>query len=197
MMTLILGSHSPRRAEILRFFSLPFIQMASAFDEESLPFKGDPRLYAMQLAQGKGRELAERFPSSPILTADTVVYRSGKLYGKPRDSKEATQFLNELAGGWHVVWTALCLKWEEREEMIAEETRVCFRALSREQIAAYVAAIPVTDKAGGYMIQGTGSVIVEKIEGCYYNVMGLPMQGLCNLLNRGDIDLWRYLRPSE
>lgn len=194
MAPLILGSKSPRRKEILSYFALPFEQVESGFPEESLNFEGDPALYACQLSQAKSEALFSRFPTHIILTADTVVYKEGKLYGKPENKEEAIQFLSELSGSWHSVYTALSIRQGEHEFHQAEETRVLFRLLTNQQIALYQEAIDWHDKAGGYAIQESGALIVERVEGCYYNVMGLPIGTLAHLLQKININLWNYLK---
>ena len=103
MIKLILGSGSPRRKEILGYFSLPFDQVSSDYDEEALEFEGDPALYASHLALGKAEKLAPRFPEEAILTADTVVFKDGKIFNKPKDEEEAFQILSELTGAWHTI----------------------------------------------------------------------------------------------
>ena len=160
-MHFILGSQSPRRGEILNYFNLPFKQISSDFDEASIPFQGDPQAYVQALAKGKGSSLLSQFLSSLILTADTIVYREGKVYGKPKNEEEAFSYLKELAGQWHSVWTGVHVTLQDQAFQAAEETRVLFHLLTDEQIQAYHHAIPFMDKAGGYMIQGPGSLIVE------------------------------------
>ena len=193
-MTLILGSASPRRCEILQFFSLPFRIVASNFDEESIPFLGDPQAFAMQLSDAKGRVLAEQLPSETILTADTVVFCDGIAYGKPRDYLQAKQFLTSLAGKWHSVFTALTLYHQgSLSSHLAEETKVLFNNLTEKQQTAYLAAVPWQDKAAGYAIQGSGGMLVKKIDGCYYNVMGMPINSLAKILTAANIDLWGCL----
>lgn len=192
-MEFILGSQSPRRKEILSYFSLPFKQVSSDFDEEALPFGGDPGAYAAALSLGKAQTLAKRFPTALILTADTVVFSNGKLYGKPRDDKEACVFLRELVGRWHTVCTALTLQQGEKRVQQAEYTQVLFNDLTDQQIQHYIARTEWADKAGGYAIQMAGGLIVRKIDGCYYNVMGLPINTLAALLHSFQINLWDYL----
>lgn len=192
-MKLLLGSQSPRRLEILQYFNLPFEQVSSDFDEESFPFDGHPVHYVSALAKGKAESLAARYPSAMILTADTIVYREGKIYGKPKDDQEAFSYLKELVGQWHEVYTGLALYTLGNYYQGVEETKVLFNALTDEQITAYHQALPISDKAGGYMIQGAGGLIVNRIDGCYYNVMGLPINTLSSLLKKCGIDLWRHL----
>jgi septum formation protein len=190
-MQLILGSNSPRRREILSFFNIPFQQISPDFDEEAVPFHDNPKEYVLTLARGKADSLARSFPQDAILTADTIVYKKGKIYGKPKDAIEAFENLKELSGNWHSVFTGLALSFHGKDFMAAEETRVIFNPLTEDQIRVYHSIIPSGDKAGGYMIQGPGGLIVNRIEGCYYNVVGLPINSLCSLLKEAGIDLWK------
>jgi len=190
----ILGSQSPRRRESLASFSLPFKQISSDFDEDSIPFTGDPIRYCTQLAACKAEALAARFPDAAILTADTVVYLNGKLYNKPRDAEEAFRFLSELAGHWHTVHTAVHVCQGGRSFADSESTRLLFHPLTPEQIRLFHKHVHFLDKAGGYAIEGCGQIILAKIEGCYYNVLGLPINATRRLLSALGIDLWHYLR---
>lgn len=191
-MEIILGSQSPRRKEILSYFSLPFNQMTSDFNEHSVFFKGDPIAYVTEIAMGKAQALMHRFPESLILTADTIVFFNGKVYGKPKDEEEAFQALSELSGNWHVVYTAVTLQQYNKVVHDVETTRVLFNALTPEQIRHYLAHVDWADKAGGYAIQMRGGLMVSKIDGCYYNVMGLPINTLEKLLKHFGIELWDY-----
>ncbi len=195
-MQLILGSQSPRRREILSYFNIPFKQVSSHFDEDSIPFEGNPQEYVKILAQGKLNSLISQFPSSVILTADTIVYKDGKIYGKPRDEQEAYQYLKELSGKWHSVFTGLSIYSQGKIFETLEETRVLFNSLTEEQMQIYHHIHEFADKAGGYMIQGSGSLVVKRIEGCYYNVVGLPINALCAVLNHAGIDLWKHLKGT-
>ena len=192
-MPLILGSQSPRRQEILSYFSLPFTTASPPFDESILPFNGDPAAYATELAQGKAQSLADQFPNDPILTADTIVYREGAVYGKPQSEEEAFEVLQTLAGSWHSVYTGIALRFKEEEWCTAEETKVLFNEANPEQLRSYHKALHCDDKAGGYAIQAAGGVIVNRIEGCYYNVMGLPINAVNSLLKKVNLSLWDYL----
>lgn len=191
---LILGSQSPRRKEILNYFDLPFKQVSSAFDEGSVPFTGDPISYANNIAMGKALDLLPSFPNDLILTADTIVYKDGKVYGKPTDEKELSQFLNELQNGWHSVFTSLTLFDGQAHHQLIEESRVLFNPLNDQQIAIFRSKMPWHDKAGGYMIQGGGSLLIKRVEGCYYNIVGLPVNALSTLLKKINIDLWAHLK---
>lgn len=190
---LILGSGSPRRKEILGYFTLPFSQVSPLFDEESVEFDGDPVKYVCTISAGKADSLAGSYPDSLILTADTTVYREGKIYGKPATAEEACTSLSELVGEWHTVYTGVTVQKGERVFHQAEATRVLFNALTQEQIRHYIAHTQWADKAGGYAIQMAGGLIVSKIDGCYYNVMGLPINTVQILLKHLGIELWNYL----
>ena len=192
-MQLILGSQSPRRREILEFFSIPFIQASPSFDEASVPFNGNPEEYVCTLSNGKSASLINRFPQAMILTADTVVFREGKVYGKPKDRDDAYQMLSEFAGQWHSVYTGVTIQDKEKILSKAEVTHVLFNALTPEQIRHYLAHTDWVDKAGSYAIQKKGGIIVRKIEGCYYNAKGLPINTLVDLLQQFNVALWDYL----
>lgn len=193
--TLILGSTSERRQQILAFFSLPFHIASSHFDEESIPFTGEtPQQYAATLAQAKGQALLPSYPQEVILTADTVVYCHGKIYGKPKNRQQAAQFLAELSDQTHQVCTALALFSQGLfKQCLVETTQVHFHALTAPQIDHYLRKIAWHDKAGGYAIQQSGALLVKQIQGCFYNVMGLPLNSLASILHLVDIDLWHYL----
>jgi septum formation protein len=193
-MRIILGSQSPRRQEILNYFALPFEQISSGFDEEALPYSGNPAVYATDLALGKAFTLRECYPDAIILTADTVVHLDGKIYGKPTDRNHAKECLKELQGQWHSVFTGAVVSSPNGVFSGCEETRVLFNPLTDTQIDRYLEALHWADKAGGYAIQLAGSLIVRKIEGCYYNVVGLPIHLVSNLLLQTGVDLWEHLK---
>lgn len=193
-MEMILGSQSPRRREILNFFSLPFKQVSPDFDETQVLFHGKPAPFACEVARRKALCLAERFPNDLILTADTVVYRDGKLFMKPESLPEAHAMVRELSGKEHHVYTGVCVGRGSEFFTEADESLVEFHELSDAQIHAYHRFFFPLDKAGGYAIQKGGSLIVKRIEGCYYNIMGLPIGTVRRLLLKVGIDLWDYLK---
>lgn len=169
--------------------------MSPDFDEESIPFAGDPAAFACEIAYQKALCLAARLPEAIILTADTVVHRQGKVYAKPATLEEAHAMLRELSGKEHQVFTGVSVAKKNHFFTEAEETRVLFHELTEPQIRAYHNHFYPLDKAGGYAIQKGGSLIVKRIEGCYYNIMGLPLQTVRRLLLKAGIDLWDYLKP--
>ncbi|SRR5581483_595925 len=194
-MRLILGSQSPRRKEILNFFSIPFIQIPSSFDEEIVVFKGDPVQYALELSAKKAETLAKKYPHDLIVSADTVVFFEGNIYNKPKDENEAFSMLKKFSGKWQQVYTAHTVQKNTETYSGFEETKILFNPLTDEQIRLYHNHCPALDKAGAYAIQHSGSILVSKIDGCYYNAMGLSVNTLRELLIKFGINLWMYLKP--
>lgn len=193
-MELILGSTSPRRREILSYFSLPIRQVSPDFDESQVLFEGDPAAYAQEVAKRKAMSLAERYPKEPILTADTVVYQGGRLFLKPETMEEASAMLSELSGKVHEVHTGVCVAKNKELFTDGAVTTVEFHELTQDQIHTYHRHFGPLDKAGSYAIQKGGSLIVKRIEGCYYNIMGLPLQPVYRLLLKVKINLWDFLK---
>lgn len=192
MKPIILASGSPRRREILAFFDLPFEQRSPSFDEESLPFTGDPVVYVKALSEGKSASVSSS-ESEIVITADTIVFKDGKVYPKPANEKILRRYLRELQGDWHSVFTAVTLRKGAESHTNVEETRVEFNALTDDQVHHYCQRIHWGDKAGGYAIQMGGGLVVKRIDGCYYNVMGFPINTLHDLFNRVGIELWEYV----
>ena len=182
---IILASASPRREHLLREMGLHFIVVQPDGVEELLGGAA-PDVLAMQNAQRKARAVAGRHPQSMVIGADTIVVLGGKPFGKPRDREEAQAMLGELAGRQHEVTTGVCLLHRplDVELTFAETTRVWMRPLTTSQIADYLGKINPLDKAGAYAIQEHGEGIVERIEGSYHNVMGLPTERLQATLER-------------
>jgi septum formation protein len=182
---IILASASPRREHLLREMSLRFTVVRPS-DVEELLGGAAPDVVAMQNAQRKARAVAGRHPDSVVIGADTIVVLNGKLFGKPHKLEEAAQMLGQLAGQRHEVITGVCLSHRalDMELTFAETTQVWMRPLTRPQIAEYLGKINPLDKAGAYAIQEYGAGIVERIEGSYHNVMGLPTERLGATLER-------------
>ena len=172
---LILASKSPRRTEILNFAGIPHLIHPSSVEEKSM--EGIPSEIVIHWAQAKAVDVAHKFPDHPVLGADTMVFRDGVLLGKPEDEEQAFEMVRSLSGRWHTVYGGVALLWPSRglSFSFAEATRVKFRNLPDHEIRAYIATEEPMDKAGAYGIQGQGCVLIEKIEGCYFNVMGLPI----------------------
>lgn len=191
-MKLILASASPRRAALLRQAGIPHRVVLSDLKIEERPEIFTPVELAVYLALQKARRVAAGLREGIVLGADTVVYHRGKVLGKPADLDEARRMLRRLSGGQHSVITGLALV--DARTNICEsnfaETRVWMRALEDELIDAYVATGEPMDKAGAYAIQGKAALFVERIEGCYFNVVGLPLYQLSLLLSRMEIKPW-------
>jgi septum formation protein len=185
-MKLVLASASLRRAEILREAGIPFETQITLLDEAILP--GElPRDYVRRLALEKARAAAaarRNDTDSIFIGADTAVVTATGILGKPESDEDARRMLRLLSGATHEVHTGLAfLRPEDRVERVVEEvTRVCFAPLSEDEIDAYIATGEPFDKAGGYGIQGIAGRYVTRIEGCYFNVMGLPLARLWSLL---------------
>lgn len=172
-MTLVLASTSPQRRAILEQLAIPFELVAPGFVEAA---DGDP----LDHAAGKARSVDGA--GRPVLGVDTVVVCGGRLIGKPRDAADAAQMLETLAGRTHEVVSGLCLRTPEWEELLSETTTVTFRPLSAADVERYLAAGEWEGRAGAYAIQGLGASLVERIDGDYLNVVGLPAALLVRLL---------------
>ncbi len=192
-MKLILGSQSSQRKAILGFFRLPFEQISSDFPEESVPFTGDPHAYAITISEGKSLALQHPDPEAIIVTSDCVVYHEGVVYGKPKDQEDGLNMLRTLSGTTHKVISAVTVRQGERMISASEESDVELNLLTDEQILNYQEAIHSGNKAGGFSVLNTGSIAVKKINGCFYNVVGLPINTLRELLMQFGVDLWKHL----
>jgi septum formation protein len=172
---LILASTSPQRRAILTQLAIPFDVVTPAYEEEP---GGDP----LEHAAGKARSIdgGER----PVLGVDTIVLCRGEVLGKPRDETDARRMLEALSGATHEVISGLCLRTGDWEELHSETTEVTFRALTPAEIEEYIAVGEWEGRAGAYAIQGLGARLVQRIEGDYLNVVGLPGALLIELLEK-------------
>ena len=187
--TLILASASPRRRELLGRFAVPF-RVIPARGAETAPEGLTPGELVRCLAEHKAAEVAEgEGPESVIIAADTVVEIDGEILGKPGTPERAAEMLRRLSGRTHRVWTGVCVRQGERILSAAEETAVRFRELEEEEIRAYVATGEPMDKAGAYGYQDRACLFVERIEGDYFNVVGLPMDRLGRMLRDFGVSL--------
>jgi septum formation protein len=184
---LILASRSPRRAELLSRLGLEFTVRVPEVDESLRPGE-QPARAADRLARLKAGAISGR-DGALVIGCDTLVVHRGEILGKPTTRAEAVAMVCRLQGGEHVVYTGVALSSPERMESALEATRVWFRSLDPRECEEYVATGEPMDKAGAYGIQGFGAAIVERIEGDYFNVMGLPIQRLLDLFRRFG---WRY-----
>ena len=179
---ILLASTSPQRRAILQQLGLPFEVVAPAYVEDDPPGSGPIELVRAHAA-GKARSVAEGAGDRPVLGVDTAVVLDGRTHGKPAGEAEAVEMLEALGGKTHEVISGLCLLTPGWEEVEHDVTRVTFRALTARDIAGYVAAGEWKGRAGAYAIQGLGAALVERIEGDYLNVVGLPAARLVQLLS--------------
>jgi septum formation protein len=178
---LLLASTSPQRRAILEQLGLPFEVVAPRYEE--LDDDGlSPAELVRAHARGKARSVADEAEGRPVLGVDTAVVVEGRVLGKPADEEEAAAMLALLSGRAHVVVSGLCLLTPEWEAVEHAETEVVFRPLSPGDVAAYVGSGEWRDRAGGYAIQGRGAALVDRVEGDYLNVVGLPATVLVRLL---------------
>ncbi len=191
LLPLILASASPRRRELLASLTLPFTIQVADIDENPLPGEDAPTL-ALRLARAKAAAVvASCTQPALVLAADTVVSIDGQLLAKPVDGADSQRMLQLLAGREHQVITAIALDDGQRQQAQAVTTRVWFRPLTTAECDWYWASGEPADKAGGYAIQGLGSRFIERIDGSYSNVVGLPLVETERLLQ-----LWPQLRDG-
>lgn len=198
--SLVLASRSPRRAELLQLAGLPFVVEPPGEVEAALAARlaaagAAPGDYALALARAKAWEVATSGPGRLVLGADTIVVVDGDVLEKPRDRADAARLLGRLSGRCHTVITAIALcatpaddragdagGWGPVDLCAAENTEVTFLPLPAAAIERYIDTGEPMDKAGAYGIQGYGALMVRRVEGCYFNVMGLPLARLGQLL---------------
>jgi len=179
---LILGSQSPRRKELLGLFHIPFVIRVADIDEAM-----DPSLPPQEEVARVSRAKAAAIPREKedvVIAADTIVVLEGQVLGKPRDEADAVRMLTALSGRDHQVMTGVTVLRGETALTHTEITDIHFRPLSQKEIAAYVATGEPMDKAGSYGIQGGAALFAEKMHGDYYNVMGLPVCRLWQMLRQ-------------
>lgn len=176
---IVLASASPRRRQLLEMLGIPVLVKPSAVQEIPLP-RETPAAYARRLARDKARAV----PGELVLGADTIVVQDGELLEKPADAADALRMLRRLQGRRHEVTTAICLVADGREHEAADTTAVHFRPADDDFLRAYIATGEPMDKAGAYGIQGYGAALVERIEGDFFSVMGLPVRLVLELLGR-------------
>lgn len=198
MRKIYLASASPRRAEILRTVGIPFEQKVSTV-AESLSVNEEPVYLAEALALAKARDVADKERDGLVIGADTIVVLKGQVLGKPKDQEDALRMLQMLNGTRHEVISGVAVvdSLTGQEKSGHEVTEVTFRSLSEEQLRRYVATGEPMDKAGAYGIQGIGALCVQRICGCYNNVVGLPLTLLAEILEDMGFDVWRCIRKEE
>jgi len=177
----VLASASPRRRELLTLIGIAH-EVRPANIDETMRLREAPRRYAERLARVKASAVAARDPDLITIGADTVVVINRKVLGKPADADDAARMLRMLSGREHTVITAVAVSRGRKLRSAIEEVRVKFRRLRDDEIDEYIAMGEPMDKAGAYGIQGYGATIVERIEGDYFAVMGLPLVRLVGLM---------------
>ncbi|HEX5582702.1 nucleoside triphosphate pyrophosphatase, partial [Gaiella sp.] len=183
-----LASTSPQRRAILEQLRIPFEPVAPRYEEHDPP-DADPVALVTEHAAGKARSVGR--PGRVTVGVDTTVHLDGRVYGKPRDADDAAEMLGALAGRTHTVVSGVCVLTDRAERVEHAETLVTFRWLADDAIGGYVASGEWEGRAGGYAIQGLGGRLVERIEGDYLNVVGLPGALLLDLLEAEAPELLR------
>ena len=188
MRKLVLASGSPRREQLLRQLGLEFTVDPSGNPEKATPGLA-PHDLARFLSLEKARAAAPRHPDAVVIAADTFGVFEDRVIGKPRDAQEAREILAMLCGRWHSVITGFTVLDTESLKCVTEsvETLVYLKNLTASEIGAYVRTGEPLDKAGAYAIQGMGAAVVERTEGDFFNVVGLPLFALCRVLEQFDI----------
>jgi septum formation protein len=184
--SLILASASPRRCQLLRELALSF-EVIPGRAEEIHPEHLTPHEICQINAYRKARITAKKHPDALVLGADTIVCMGTRVFGKPKDLRDAHRMLSQLQGRTHEVLTGVCLIHlrTHRQKLFADSTTVTFRTLHSEQIRRYLSKINPLDKAGAYAIQEEGDLIVRNVNGSYSNVVGLPLERL-----KAELELW-------
>lgn len=186
-MEVILASGSPRRQELLKVIFNDFKVMKSNFNEKSIEFKGDPSLYVKQISKGKALDVYNSLKDKDeklIIACDTLVFLNEEILGKPKNEIDAFNMIKALSGNTHKVYSGFTIYNTTVKETIEKSccTEVKFIEISDEEIHNYIKKGDCFDKAGAYGIQGEASIFVEKIDGCYFNVVGLPLNKLYTTL---------------
>ena len=176
---IILASQSPRRAEILRMIGVNF-KVDSCNINEKMNQKIEQNEIAMNISKAKAEKISQKYPNNIIIGADTIVVYNEKIFGKPKDKNESKKMLKALSGNCHKVITGVTIMNKKLGVLktFSETTKVFVKKIPRNQIEFYVNNYNTLDKAGSYGIQEWFSVWIKKINGCYYNVMGLPVSKL-------------------
>ena len=189
----ILASQSPRRRELLSLVGIRHEVRPANVDEQYLPGE-EPAAHAERLARAKAAVIAEAEPDAVVIGSDTIVVVDGEVLGKPADEAHAARMLRQLSGRSHLVMTAVAVRWGGAELSMVEEVEVTFGVLDDDRIGAYIATGEPMDKAGAYGIQGYGATIVERVNGDYFSVMGLPLFRLVQLMARLGLG-YRFAAP--
>ena len=187
MSEIILASASPRRRELLANMGLQFTVLVSDADESGVDTSVPPEIYVQELALLKAAAVAKTIIKNKdaiVISADTIVVCDGEILGKPKDEEDAVRMLTSLPGKSHKVYTGFCVMRLSDAFTVCKNvcTEVVFKPLTREKIERYVKTSEPMDKAGAYAIQGLGAMLIERINGDYFNVVGLPVSELSDVL---------------
>ncbi len=189
-MKIVLASASPRRRELLTMLGVQDLKIIPPVGPEAVAAGAAPNEAVLSLSRDKALEVSKKCGSDEIIiAADTVVAIDDKILGKPRNVGEAAEMLQNLSGRMHTVYTGVSVIKGDKMISEFEQTRVFFRQMTRREIDVYVATGEPMDKAGAYGAQGIGALFVEKIEGDFFNVMGLPLCRLSKMLEKLDVTL--------
>ncbi len=183
-MKIILASQSPRRRELLQKAGIPFSIRNIEISEEIYK-EEKPQDYVLRMAETKAKEGAQQEENAIVIGADTIVCIDNEILGKPKDKEDAANILKKIKGRKHLVYTGVSLNMNKSEKIVSfvEKTEVHFAEMSEEEISDYIETGEPMDKAGAYGIQDKGALFVKKINGCFYNVMGLPLRRVYEELN--------------
>lgn len=187
MSEIILASASPRRRELLANMGLRFTVTVSDADESAVDATVPPEIYVQELALLKAAAVAKtviKNKNALVISADTIVVDDGVILGKPKDERDAVRMLTSLSGKAHKVYTGFCVMRLSDAFTVCKNvcTEVVFKELAQEKIERYVKTSEPMDKAGAYGIQGLGAMLIDRINGDYFNVVGLPVSELCDVL---------------
>ena len=180
---IVLASSSPRRRQLLEMLRIPYRAIVPDVDETLHPGE-DPARYVERLAQAKARAVVGQAPGEIVLAADTTVVLDGDVFAKPEDPADAVRMLGRLQGRTHQVMTAVAVGQDDRLEHALDVSQVTFRPASVAMLTDYVSTGEPLDKAGAYAIQGLGALLIERVEGDLFGVMGLPVRLAIDLLGR-------------
>ena len=183
---IILASGSPRRKQLLKSLGVEFEAVAPNMDE-IYDSELAPKEVAKHISKNKAQEIVGRYPECAVIAADTIVVINNEILGKPEDEDSAAEMIRKLSGSWHEVITGICILYKREITLFSETTRVHFKKIDNEFIDWYISTQEPMDKAGAYGIQGYGAMIVDKIEGDFYNVMGFPISKIMSELKKLDI----------
>ncbi|MCB9361934.1 septum formation protein Maf [Candidatus Woesearchaeota archaeon] len=187
-MRIILASESPRRKELLGRIVCKFEVVKSDYEEDN-NLDMTPEALCLYHAEGKAREVAHRFRDAVVIGADTFVVHEGRILGKPGSKEGIVEMLMHIRGQEVDVFTGVCIIQEDKCKKHVEKTVIKMTDISDEDIRRYAENVEGLDKAGGFAAQGLGSIFIERIDGCYYNVIGLPLHRVYVLLKDFGVDV--------